>query len=134
MIERAPVLPATPKGLASVQFVFARIIALIPAMALLAAIGAFSVNVPNGEEWDLVPVALGLRGGIATDANGWPPSSHPIEGVSRRIMAAFAAYTAFNVKAWMYLGVLIQIVTFILLCSVLELTLRAWHRSLVAPL
>jgi hypothetical protein len=109
----------------------ARLLPLIPPVGLLAAIYAFAVNVPYGSEWDLIPIVAHLEDRTLSWAQF--ASGSAITG-ARIVTAALASPTKFNVTTHMYLGFGFQFLAFIFLWSVLELTLRAWHRRLIFPL
>jgi hypothetical protein len=109
----------------------ARLLPFIPAVALVVAIYLFSVNVPYGDEWSSIPFVERLQDGTWSWAQFM---SEPAMETTGLVTAPLAWITDFNVIASMYVGFGFSLLAFILLWSVLELTFRAWHRRLIAPL
>jgi hypothetical protein len=106
-----------------------RTLPFVPVLAVLGMIHRFAVNVPTNGEWGLVPV-LWQR----PETPGWAHLLGQRLGAAKTAAAALALVTNFDVTAGIYAGVCLQLLAFIFLWSVLELTLRAWHRRLIAPL
>src|SRR5690349_723611 len=76
-----------------------RLLPFIPPLALFAAIYAFAVNVPYGDEWDLIPTVERLHDGTLS----WIHlASEPGMMVLRMVMAPIALATDFDVTAQMY--------------------------------
>jgi hypothetical protein len=108
----------------------ARLLPLIPPLALLLGIRACSVNVPYGTEWDLIPVVESLRNGKL----GWTQFLSGPMTAMKAVATPLALITNFDVRTSLYTAFVFQLLAFILLWSVLELSLRSWHQKLIAPL
>jgi hypothetical protein len=116
---------------ATAHLLAARLLPWSPAVVLAAGIYLFAVNVPYGQEWNWIPLVLRLQDGNLSWAQFLSDPAIVAGGV---VVAPLAVATHFNAKAQMYTGFGLHVLAFIFLWSVLELTLRAWHRRLIAPL
>src|SRR5262245_10249803 len=93
-----------PQGWDAVNFVAWKIIPLMPVVALLGAIRLFAVNVPFGEDWELVPLVVVLRNGTASLAALWTQFYQGPFTPSKLIVAFLAQVTHFDVTVPMYAG------------------------------
>src|SRR5262249_16886612 len=102
----------------------------VPPLVLVTFIHLCAANIPIGGEWDLVPIVAQLAAKPFT----WAALVSERLGLAKMVTTWLTLMTNFNLTYVMYFGFCLQFFAFILLFSVLELTLRAWHKRLIPAL
>ena len=92
------------------------------------------MNVPRWDDWDVIPFVVALRDGSLGFADFWAQhNEHRIAAV-KLLLAPLALATDFDVKAMMYAGFALQLLSLAFLLSVLGMTLPASDRPLAIAL